>query len=140
MKKTKIIWLCIMLVFIALPISEATQIKTAQKSNILDECQTSETYTQCTIKSTGTTEKQINLGLIKLGNYAFVVMLKITYDNDGNTTIYSTQNGGELWHYKGAHTITLLLYRGKLEYVFNQFPGYSTTLDGKTFFASAEIL
>lgn len=140
MKKRKIFWLCIILVLLTIPISEAAYIKKTQKANTLDTSQILETYTQCTIKSTGTTDKQVNLALVKLGNYALVIMLKITYDNDGNTTLYSTQNGEELWHYKGAHTITLLLYRGKLQYIFNQFPGYSTTLKGKAFRVSTEIL
>ena len=128
-----------MLVFIALPIAEAIQIEKTQKSNTLDGAETLESYSQCTIKSTGTIEKQVNLALIKIGDNAFVIFLKITYDNDGNTTIYSTQNGEELWHYKGAHTITLFLYRGKFQYIFNQFPGYSIVLDGKVFRISHEI-
>jgi len=139
MKKRKIICLYIMLVVIAIPIAKANLIEKTHKSHAFDAFQTLESYSQCTIKSAGTIEKQVNLALIKIGNKAFVIFLKITYDNDGNTTIYSTQNKEELWHYEGAHTITLLLYRGKFQYIFNQFPGNGITLDGKVFRISYKI-
>jgi len=140
MKNRKIICLYVMLVIIAIPIAEANLIEKTQKLYTFSIPQTLESYSKCNIKSSGTIEKQVNLALIKLGNNGFVFFLKITYENDGNTTIYCTQTGEELWHHKGAHTITLLLYRGKFQYIFNQFPGNGITLNGKAFRISYEII
>jgi hypothetical protein len=127
-------FICMLLITVLPSLTGATILN---KSDIPNRCLT-ETYRNCRIQSSGTTDSQVNIGLIKIGNRALAFKITIIYSEDGNTTIYS-KTGDELWYYEGAHTITLFLYRGIFQYTNNQDNTSRTTLEGKAFRVNPEI-
>ena len=97
-----------------------------------------ENYLRCKIESSGIPSTQIGICFIKIANQAFAGILTIEYGNDGATTIYSSENNEQLWHYECAHKLILILYRGILSYQECSDGSLKTLIDGKALFVKAK--
>jgi hypothetical protein len=135
MKKRICILILMLLIAINLPISEANNFE----ENKTNE-QTTESFYNCQVVSSGITEKQVSMGLVKIMNFAFAFLIEIQYGEDGESFIYNANSGIEEWHHAGMHKLKLIIYRGSLSYQNLGKGSLKTLIDGRVLFVKVEAL
>jgi hypothetical protein len=122
-----------LLILVILPNSWAINVN-ENKSNV----QSVEGFYNCKIVSSGITEKQVSMGLLKIINFAFAFFIEIHLGEDGESFIYSADSGIEEGHYIGAHNLKLYIFRGAFSYQYLDDVSLKTIIDGKVLFVKAE--
>ena len=114
-KQFTVLVVCLLLILTLTPVIEATHQDRSGK------------YQNCYIESSGKIINRLSIGLFKIGSKAFIIYLKIGYDEDGVTSIYDYEDGSVMWNEEGEHNIILFFFRGN--YSYTKFP------DGSAFLA-----
>jgi hypothetical protein len=118
-----------------LPISWATNIEENIKN-----VQFAESFYNCKIVTSGKTEKQISIGMLKIMNSALAFLIEIQYGEDGESYIYNVNSGIEKWYHVGAQKLILFIYGGSLSYQHSVDGSLKTLIEGRVFFVKAEAL